>query len=645
MRAAVLRALLVQLNLTLHTIDLRPSKIGNLGTPLASAASRLSYKADVRAPVALAHLRAKRVWVAWDYWWNAKRKRWTKPPFNPHTGRKASIRNPQEWGTFDEAVVAVAKFSIAGIGLVLTKDGGIGGVDSDHCISDSGSLSPLAAEIIEYAETYAEESPRGQGLPAFLSDKILKAVKNDGVGVEIYGHGRFLTVTGRHIDGTPSEIRRAPRTLAKLTAVVEAAGEDKRAKERGMPNGHTHGGGGNGNFFKNVNDAALANLDGWVPTLHPTARKFPNGAWRIPPADLGRPDLEEDLSYHPSGISYFSEEYELTPIDAVLRFGKHVAGNPAEGGLWLCERIGIDPEVLGCRVKDRARANGSAKQPEMSEDPNHWPDPAPLPESLLPVAQFYYEKNPVARQAARVGQGCLRAHAVSAGLRCCQRDGGDEHADRPQGRGAPQAERQLDGDLQPLGAADRPARCGEDPAPDAYQVFIGWLTELERRIREDDLHPALESHFVKYKKLVPALALICHLADGGKNDVTKLAAERALMWVDYLETHARRAFASITVASTDAAMAIIAKVKSGHLKRQFSSREVWRPGWSRLTDSGIVNAALKLLVDYDWLAVATVETFGRTATVYIVNPKVLATQKQQCLQRVTAITAKSPALF
>jgi Protein of unknown function (DUF3987) len=149
------------------------------------------------------------------------------------------------------------------------------------------------------------------------------------------------------------------------------------------------------------------------------------------------------------------------------------------------------------------------------------------------------------------------------------------------------------------------------------------LTRLERRLREDDLYPALESHFAKYKKLVPAIALICHLADGGNGDITKPAVERALMWAEYLETHARRAFASTTVASTDAALAIIAKVKSGHLKTQFGSRDVWRPGWSRLSDSGIVNAALKLLVDYDWLAVHPIATTGRPAKVYTVNPKVL----------------------
>ena len=66
-----------------------------------------------------------------------------------------------------------------------------------------------------------------------------------------------------------------------------------------------------------------------------------------------------------------------------------------------------------------------------------------------------------------------------------------------------------------------------------------------------------------------------------------------------------------------------AKIKSGHLKEQFGSREVWRPQWSLLTDRDTVHAALQLLVDYDWLSIGTVKTDGRSATVYTVNPKVL----------------------
>jgi putative DNA primase/helicase len=99
------------------------------------------------------------------------------------------------------------------------------------------------------------------------------------------------------------------------------------------------------------------------------------------------------------------------------------------------------------------------------------------------------------------------------------------------------------------------------------------------------------------------------------------AVRRAIAWATYLETHARRAYSSVTAASGDTAKAILAKIRSGDLKTEFSSRDVWRPGWSRLTDRDAVNAGLAMLVDYDWLGLQKIETAGRPATVYTVNPK------------------------
>jgi putative DNA primase/helicase len=160
-------------------------------------------------------------------------------------------------------------------------------------------------------------------------------------------------------------------------------------------------------------------------------------------------------------------------------------------------------------------------------------------------------------------------------------------------------------------------------AADGHEQFLAWRTELERRLRKNELDPTLESHLAKYRKLVPALALVGHLADRRTGEVSAVAVERALQWAAYLETHAARTYASTTIASADAARAILAKIKSGHLKAPFGSRDVWRPQWSRLTDRDTVQEALQMLVGYDWLAVEVVATNGRPATVYSVNPKAL----------------------
>lgn len=160
---------------------------------------------------------------------------------------------------------------------------------------------------------------------------------------------------------------------------------------------------------------------------------------------------------------------------------------------------------------------------------------------------------------------------------------------------------------------------------DAYDVFLEWRTALERRLRSGELHPALEAHLAKYRKLVPGLALISHLADGLSGSVRVAAVRQALAWATYLETHAQRAYSSVTAASAETAKAIIAKVRSGQLKAEFRSHEVWRPRWSRLTDREAVQAGLTMLVDFDWLAVRRVQTAGRPALIYSVNPKAMGT--------------------
>src|SRR5215831_11964235 len=55
----------------------------------------------------------------------------------------------------------------------------------------------------------------------------------------------------------------------------------------------------------------------------------------------------------------------------------------------------------------------------------------------------------------------------------------------------------------------------------AHEDFLGWRTDVERRLRSCEMSPALEGHLAKYRKLVPSLALINHLADGGTGPISK----------------------------------------------------------------------------------------------------------------------------
>ena len=152
---------------------------------------------------------------------------------------------------------------------------------------------------------------------------------------------------------------------------------------------------------------------------------------------------------------------------------------------------------------------------------------------------------------------------------------------------------------------------------EALSHFQEWHEALEVRLRSGELHPALESHFSKYRKLVPALALLIHLADDGRGEIGEDATLKALAWAEYLETHAHRVYGAVTQVEVAAAKAILRRIERGDLQAPFTTRDVWRPGWAGLSDRALVVRALELLADYGHLTVEVDRaTGGRPATRY-----------------------------
>ncbi|WP_267358705.1 MULTISPECIES: AAA family ATPase [unclassified Methylobacterium] len=333
---------------------------------------------------ALRELKSRPEWVAWDYFWKEKPRKWDKPPVNARTGQFGSTSDPDTWAPYDVAARHAARNGLPGVGFVLSKDGVVSGIDLDGCRDrETGKLQSWAQVVVDFAETYMEVSPSGEGLRLIVKGTA-NCVVNHPAGVEIYADGRYLTITGQHVPGTPTEIREAPRTLAYLTERAEEFGaaqqaaadlareqERKKAEKRAQeqPRQTTSQraqqsatGGRHSPFFgeqekdpfwRNVNDRAFASLGAWVPVLFPTAYQSNNGAWRVSSHDLDR-DLEEDLSIMLSGAKDFGVRDQgdenagrRTAIALVLEYGS--VDTPAEAALWLCDRIGIAPESLGWR--------------------------------------------------------------------------------------------------------------------------------------------------------------------------------------------------------------------------------------------------------------------------------------------------------
>jgi hypothetical protein len=154
----------------------------------------------------------------------------------------------------------------------------------------------------------------------------------------------------------------------------------------------------------------------------------------------------------------------------------------------------------------------------------------------------------------------------------------------------------------------------------AQGLFEEWRPRLETRLRSNELSPALESHLAKYRKLIPSLALIGQIADGG-GAIGETSLLRALAFADYLESHAKRAYGAASEAETASAKAILSKIRRGELSDGFTARDVHQKGWAHLANKEQVQAGLDLLADFDWLTAATLNTGGRPRVSYTINPR------------------------
>jgi hypothetical protein len=71
--------------------------------------------------------------------------------------------------------------------------------------------------------------------------------------------------------------------------------------------------------------------------------------------------------------------------------------------------------------------------------------------------------------------------------------------------------------------------------PTAQQAFNSWFVQNEKMLATGGLDPARQSHFAKYRSLIPALALLFHLLDGHAGPVCEDCLNRAVAFALYLK--------------------------------------------------------------------------------------------------------------
>lgn len=152
-------------------------------------------------------------WVGWR--WESRGGKWTKVPVNAASGARASSDDPSTWSPFEEAVGYAQRKLLPGVGFVFTGSP-FAGVDLDDCRdSETGHVEPWAREIVAALDSYAEVSPSGTGVKAFMRGTLPPGRRHKG-RVEMYDSGRFFTVTGHRLPGAPAGLLERMEQLAAL---------------------------------------------------------------------------------------------------------------------------------------------------------------------------------------------------------------------------------------------------------------------------------------------------------------------------------------------------------------------------------------------------------------------------------------------
>jgi hypothetical protein len=370
----------------------------------------------------------RKQWLVWRLEKDAERPEKTKLLKVPYyvDGGKRSGDQGDERDRRRLAVYAAAlkahppegrEVGCGGLGFAFLPGDGLFGVDLDNVIDEDGVIDRNAVEIVKRCESFTEISPSGRGLHIYLAHPADVAPEiNKSGDVDIYCGAQYFTVTGNHYAGTPLEVReishsalawlnglinqikdKKKRARAKLS-VVDGGREEKQAVAGAATRGWDKSSGkSSSDDFARVNDAAMQNLNAWVPALLPAARAYLDG-YRVSSRDLGR-ELEEDLSILPKGIVDWglndmgdAREGRRTPIDLVLEWNASTK-KPAEALHWLAGQLNVELERPRAPKRDK-RSEPAGDGPPGDTPPAEGRDGGRRDEDRRPVIKWVQENLP-----------------------------------------------------------------------------------------------------------------------------------------------------------------------------------------------------------------------------------------------------------
>jgi hypothetical protein len=159
----------------------------------------------------------------------------------------------------------------------------------------------------------------------------------------------------------------------------------------------------------------------------------------------------------------------------------------------------------------------------------------------------------------------------------------------------------------------------------AQPRFVEWLKELMARLHPSSgLSDIMREHLSKFRKLVPALALLFEIVEceGARvpSSVSLKSLELALRWAVYLESHAERIYAGRLSPAQQAAPLLARKLLAGEWD-VFTVRDVQRKQWSGLKRREDIITACHVLAELGWIRRRrNQQATGRPSEAYEISP-------------------------
>jgi len=156
-------------------------------------------------------------WLLWSYDGAGK-----KAPRDPKKKNAKAVDSTKSANWSDWETAKEAQKHGVGLGFALgpVQDGpAFAGVDLDHCRDpQSGMIESWAKKVIEKFSSYTEISPSGTGVKIFITGALQGDNPKQGkiFHLEMYDRGRYFTVTGQHLLGTPTTVEFRQVALQEL---------------------------------------------------------------------------------------------------------------------------------------------------------------------------------------------------------------------------------------------------------------------------------------------------------------------------------------------------------------------------------------------------------------------------------------------